>query len=200
MGRKPAPQPLALPGSSSGAAAAANDPPSAETAFPGASLSPADSRSPESARSSPLSIPSSRFAASTKRPQTAAPRSAQQQPADDSQQLRSQTAHGEADSPYPSMPSALPQQQYHQQQPAGPPPDSVKLRHAYADGKKASKSGFFHFNKASKTSNQLQPNVHQLNNSRSQVVSRGSDGTGTSRPGGMLVPSSFRTALAAEAL
>lgn len=194
MGRKSAPQPLSLPGASHAAAAAAapnNDPPPTETAPPGASLSPADSaRSPESARSSPLSIPSSRFAAPSKRPQTAAgPRTALQQPADDAaQQYRSQSANGDVDSPYPPMPSAVPHQ--HQHQPGGPHANNNgKLRHAYTEGnKKPSKGGFFHFNKASKTSNQLQPNAHQHNDSRSQVISRGSDGTGTSRHEGMTKP------------
>jgi hypothetical protein len=187
MGRKPAPQPLTLPhsGASSGspvpATATATDqtsgsddgPLTAETAPLEAAPSPADSNI--SPRPSPLSIPSSKFA-SNKRPQTAGAKASPQPLVSDGSstpQHPSQPIKANPEATYPPTASSF------KQQPFEPPLENPKLRHVHTEGRKPAKTGFFHFNKASKTSNYLPAHAHHRSESSSHSASRGSDNTST---------------------
>ncbi|KAJ6446237.1 rho GTPase activator [Purpureocillium lavendulum] len=140
MGRKPTPQPLMLAESNALEHVASSGPASTEVAVQG--LSPADSRSSSSHRSSPLT---SRFA--PKRPQTGKP---PLQPLDGSSNhqhshhQRSQSARDErAQVPATGSPASH-----------APAPQPA-TRPTASDSKKPTKSGFFHFAKSSKSSNQL---------------------------------------------
>ncbi|KAM5351691.1 hypothetical protein ACJ41O_004414 [Fusarium nematophilum] len=221
MGRKAAPQPLALPSQSSSqsqsdaALRSKDDPPTAETASPG--VSPAESRSPRSPRSSPFH---SRFSplrnqggknrkasqttaalaavtateSSSTTPTTQASSSAtsaaeRETPRDDSTQPPPPSRYGREDPPstYPSISSTLDEQQL-----PGPSANTATTTQSEAtqppsDPKKGPKNGFFHFNKASKSSNQHQSHAHNYRNqteARTQIMSRGSDGSSRPRHAG----------------
>ena len=198
MGRKkPAPQPLSLPDSSSTTAASStiattsrrshdSHPLSAdfETA-PSTSTarSPSDSRSPvsitasasASARASPYS---SKFA--QKRPQTAraVPRSADTESFD----RRSPSQPSIVDGPKAQTPTAYPHiATAYSSQPSPPP------RSAQPDSKK-SKGGFFHFAKPSKSANQFPSHAHQVSagSARGEPQLRGNQGPTASWQGGTL--------------
>ncbi|KAF4990404.1 hypothetical protein FDECE_14396 [Fusarium decemcellulare] len=234
MGRKAAPQPLALPSQSSShqsqsdaALRNKDDPPAAETTSPG--VSPAESRSPRSPRSSPFhsrfsplrnqggknrkvsqttAAPASVTTASNSSSTVATTQGSSSTAAaadrtrDESTTQKQPFRHTREDPPstYPSISSTLDKQPLPgrpatatttataasttQSQPhpeATQPPPS--------DPKKGSKNGFFHFNKQSKSSNHYQPHAHHHQHrnhteARSQIMSRGSDGSSRPRHGG----------------
>ncbi|PHH86871.1 hypothetical protein CDD83_9635 [Cordyceps sp. RAO-2017] len=171
MGRKPTPQPLMLAESTSTLDRSADgEPACTETTAPASS--PAGSRSPVSQHSSPFS---SRFG--PKRPHKGRPAL---QPADDADQQdhhyqhRPQPARGDSDAT--PLSSAL------EASPAANPPHA-NGPHGVTESKKHIKTGFFHFNKSSKGSNQLfisshqpQPQHNHHHDSREQLTSSGSEG------------------------
>lgn len=171
MGRKPTPQPLMLADPNSTLDHAADGEPTfAETTGQGAS--PVASRSPVSLRSTPFS---SRFA--PKRPQ---PGKSALEPAQDVNH-RSQSPRDDSAAPT-----------YHPISSASDSPPVSSLHHASghhsaAESKKPVKSGFFHFNKSSKGSNQflIPANQHHHQDSREHLTSSGSDGVTVPRRGGM---------------
>ncbi|KAM4054900.1 rhoGAP domain-containing protein [Hirsutella rhossiliensis] len=169
MGRKPTPQPLMLAEPNSTLDHVADDEPTyAETTAQGAS--PVASRSPVSLRSSPFS---SRFA--HKRPQ---PGRSALQPADDVNH-RSQSPRDDSVAPtYHTVSSALDSPPVSTSQHAG-------RHHGATESKKPVKSGFFHFNKSSKGSNQflIPANQQRHQDSREHLTSSGSDGVTVPRRG-----------------
>lgn len=187
MGRKAAPQPLAL--SDSSASRGRDDLSTSETALQ--SVSPAESKSPKSARSSPFH---SRF--SPLKSQGAKHQQKHQQQQSQQLQLRQDSSHHaqpnsqptaeDAPSTYPSISSAFEQPP----EPSPKEPSAAKNKH---EAKKSSKNGFFHFNKTPKSANQYQPQIHQhhhtpnnFTESPREIMSRGSDGISSrARYGGM---------------
>lgn len=160
MGRKPTPLPLMLAEPSSALDHTADGEPTlTETTAQGAS--PVASRSPVSLRSSPFS---SRFA--PKRPQ---PGRSALPPANDVDQRSQSPRDGSAAPTYhhPTS-SAL----------DSPPVSSPQHAGRRHESKKPVKSGFFHFNKSSKGSNQflIPANQQQHQDSREHLTSSGSDG------------------------
>ncbi|OAQ84354.1 rho GTPase activator [Purpureocillium lilacinum] len=140
MGRKPTPQPLMLADSNALEHIASSGPASTEAAAQG--LSPAESKSSSSHRSSPLT---SRFA--PKRPQTGKPALPPGDGSNHHQQPHHQRSQSARDERPPVSAAALPASH-------APVPQTV-TRSTATDGKKSIKSGFFHFAKSSKSSNQL---------------------------------------------
>lgn len=211
MGRKAAPQPLTL--SDPSAALGHDDLSNAETNSQG--VSPAESRSPKSSRSSPFHSRFSPLKSQDRKQQKQTPTQvhtqpqtqtdtqilAQQQRQQKSQQsmqlqLRQepnhhaqpnyQTSTHDVPSTYPPISSAF------DQPPTPPAKNGTTPGKGQHEAKKASRNGFFHFNKASKASNHYQPHVNQSKHNnhhdhsevRSQMMSRGSDSASRSRYGG----------------
>lgn len=194
MGRRAAPQPLPLSDPSD--VQGHDDPPVSETAsIQPQVVSPAESRSPRSPRSSPFH---SRFSPirsqagkqvqqqqqqqqQQKQQQKQQQRRHLQQPTEDAgQRLTNKPSREDPSTAYPPISSAF------EPAPASHPPRAPSS-HKPNEGKKPTKTGFFHFNKASRPMNQYQPhNMYQNVEPRSQTVSRGSDATSTSRYGGTL--------------
>jgi len=169
MGRKPAPQPLAL----------------SDTTVPGASegqctgetlqvTSPVESRSPRSPRS-PF-----RFT-TQKKVQTVGGKQQQQQPPQPLHVADLVRQQPDEEAQYPPLSTALAQayensphqQQQQQPQPPPPPPVSTHNHRNRQNDDKASKSGFFFFSKPSKSTERLAS--HQHTDSRSETMSKGAD-------------------------
>lgn len=214
MGRKAAPQPLALPSQSSyqsqtdTALRSQDDPQDIETS---PCVSPAGSRSPRSTRSSPFH---SRFSPlrnqggnhrkvsqatdalssiiTTSTPASSTPSVAESESKRDRYPQGAHPQSSPEDPPsacYPSISSALD----HRPQAPGQPTStaattqSESTRSSPSDPRKVTKNGFFHFNKPSNSLNQPPHVLHQQNPSeeRNQIMSRGSDGSSRPRHGGM---------------
>ncbi|KAK5990410.1 putative Rho-type GTPase-activating protein 2 [Cladobotryum mycophilum] len=167
MGRKPTPQPLTLAGT--------NDQASSETASP-AVASPADSRSPRSLRSSPFTTTrfghSKNYSPQTGRSITDESSQQQQQLLQQQQQRHNPSARDDLAATssynYPPISSAF--------NPSSSGIPSHGIRHVVTEGSKPTKS-FFQFNKGSKSVSQFPTTqTHQYSESRSQILSRGSDG------------------------
>lgn len=242
MGRKAAPQPLAL---QSDVALGRDDPPTAETTTTNTTinttttsssqgLSPAASRSPRSPRSpfhsrfSPLR-PQAKKGPPVVAASPASPASAKDEPAKHSPSDPS-LVDEDAPSLYSSISSAIESQPTKAPQPtttsnntntttttatttatttsttsssSPPPPPPPKLQQqpqpqpnpattaqpSQHEPKKGTKNGFFHFSKPSKSFGHPPPHVHQLprkdSEPRNQMMSRGNDGPGRPRHGGM---------------
>ncbi|RFU71963.1 rho gtpase activator [Trichoderma arundinaceum] len=185
MGRKPTPQPLIL----ADASALDADPPqlSAETASQ-AAVSPVDSKSPRSQRTSPFPI--SKFAVHRNRPprtgrsptlQPQPPRPATSTgPPDDASRNRQQQQLQLCQVQAARDDSELLRPSHSTSSTLNPPSAGLApqgLRQAMPDGTKPTKPSFFQFNKAPKAANQP-PNAQaqQHPESRSQLTSRGSEG------------------------
>ena len=195
MGRKAAPQPLAL--SDTSAALGHNDLPlNAETTSQG--VSPAESRSPKSPRSSPFHSRFSPLKSQDRKQHQHQHQHQQRHQQQQSQQLQEkhdpnrqiqpndqQPVLKEAPSTYPPISAIL-------DTPPAPPPKEKPATKVQHEAKKASKNGFFHFSKSShKSPNHCQPHVHQNHHNhhnhteaRSQITPRGTDGTSKSNYGG----------------
>lgn len=180
MGRKPTPQPLMLADSGSPPDRVAK----AETTPRGAS--PVAARSPVSLRSSPFST---RFAPKRLQPATSALQPARQ-PADDTSPQSPRGDDSAATSCHPVSAAA-------DASPESASQHTARHRGA-AEPRKPSKSGFFHFNKSSKGSNQLlipANQQHSPQDARDHLTSSGSDGAtaprrrGTSKSNRSLSPS-----------
>ncbi|KFA62557.1 hypothetical protein S40285_05698 [Stachybotrys chlorohalonatus IBT 40285] len=153
MGRKPAPQPLMLLDTNSSSLTHDDDPPTADTntshshSHSPSVASHAGSKTPRSPRPSPFSATSTLQRSQT--PSTVAQSFHEQDleppvlPVHDRDEL--------SQKPFPSISSALEQPQ------PGSPSEVPPPRHAQPESKKLTKGGFFHFTKASKSSNHLNP-------------------------------------------
>jgi hypothetical protein len=163
MGRKPAPEPLTLPG-----IAATEDPPSAET-LPISSTTPqSDTRSPRSPLASFKFAPKKSRALERSRPMQASDAARQQQQQQQQQQALqpqgslSSTTLRPTDSQASLENSSLPRRLRH--------------NHQRQDEEKASKSGFFfNFAKSSRSSDRLQASQPQHLDLPNEDMSRGSN-------------------------
>ncbi|KJZ80583.1 hypothetical protein HIM_00433 [Hirsutella minnesotensis 3608] len=173
MGRKPTPQPLMLAEPDSPLDHLAEGEPAAVAETSAQGPSPVGPRSPVSLRSSPFA---SRFG-----PKRSQPGRSALQPAVDLNQQ-----HHQPQSPPPDNPPAATLQSIPPASAPSPATSAHRTRghHASTDSKKSSKSGFFHFSKASKGSNQLLvPSTQQQHDSRDHLTSSGSDGAAVAKRG-----------------
>ncbi|RSM15609.1 hypothetical protein CEP52_000634 [Fusarium oligoseptatum] len=194
MGRKAAPQPLALPSQSSSpsqsqsdAGASRNnkgDPPAAETTSPGVRFSPLRNQGVKNRKvsqstaalaavtatgtSSSSSAAATATATAQPSPTTAAVAVAIERSREEPSSQKQSFRHTREDPPstYPSISSTLNEQR--SPPPLSNPPTTSRpdlpQRPMTSDPKKGSKNGFFHFNKQSKATNQYQPPAHHHNN------------------------------------
>ncbi|EMT65247.1 Putative Rho-type GTPase-activating protein 2 [Fusarium odoratissimum] len=179
MGRKAAPQPLALSSQTSPQAQA-----QAQTqSESGAALrSRDDSRTAETVSPAPVPIPVQRPSTATASTEWSREESVPRQP------LR----HTREDpSTYPSISSTLEEHLPDPPATTAATTQSEAVQLISSDSKKGAKNGFFHFNKQSKSSNQSQPHAHHRKHTetRAQVMSRGSDGSNRPRHGDKHDPS-----------
>uniref|UniRef100_A0A0D2XCR9 Rho-GAP domain-containing protein n=1 Tax=Fusarium oxysporum (strain Fo5176) TaxID=660025 RepID=A0A0D2XCR9_FUSOF len=179
MGRKAAPQPLALSSQTSPQAQA-----QAQTqSESGAALrSRDDSPTAETVSPAPVPIPVQRPSTATASTEWSREESVPRQP------LR----HTREDpSTYPSISSTLEEHLPDPPATTAATTQSEAVQPIPSDSKKGAKNGFFHFNKQSKSSNQSQPHAHHRKHTetRAQVMSRGSDGSNRPRHGDKHDPS-----------
>ncbi|KAH7328747.1 hypothetical protein B0I35DRAFT_473420 [Stachybotrys elegans] len=190
MARKPAPQPLMLANSQThqptqSQPQSPSQSPSQQQQQPGhvhsktasdtpptpshARASPSEPKTPRSPRSSPFSA---KFGGTSRsQPNQATPRqpslerdrenlSHLNNPQNQTHKVSQSISYDRDDTsvhhqkPYPSISTAL------EEPLPGPLPEPAPLRHAQTEGRKVTKGGFFHFNKPSKSSNQLASTTH----------------------------------------